>query len=73
MQSIDKCSIRPTKHAKDKMIGEAVGKDKIREILRFGFKRSQINKIISKMGNIEVVYRIKPCNIIIITLYVDTR
>lgn len=63
------CKIRPSVHARDMMTERGVSKTKAIEVINKGAKKIQRNRIVSFHRNIEVVYKKKPCNIFIITVY----
>ncbi len=69
MPDLTKCSIRPSLHARDKMTARAVNTEKIRETILLGMKRIFKDKVISSRHDLDVVYKPKPCNLFIITVY----
>jgi len=73
MVSLNRCSLRPSRHAKDKMIETGISKIEILESILMGAKRILHNKIVSTFKGFEVVYRPLPCNYFIITVYWKNR
>ena len=73
MGSPYKCSFRPSKHAKDKMIETGISKIEILESVSRGAKKAYGKKIISTFKGFETVYRQLPCNYFIITVYWKNR
>lgn len=64
-----RCSFRPSKHAKDKMIETGISKIEILDGILKGAKKVFREKIISTFQGFEVVYRQLPCNYFVITVY----
>ncbi len=73
MVGSNRCSFRPSQHAKDKMIETGISKIEILESVLMGAKRTMHNKIVSVFKGFEVVYRPLPCNYFIITVYWKNR
>ncbi len=73
MESSGRCSFRPSKHAKDKMIETGIPKWEMLDAIFKGAKRKLQNKIISTFKGFEVIYRQMPCNYFIITVYWKNR
>lgn len=63
------CKIRPSVYARDMMTERGVSKTEAIEVINKGAKKIQRNRIVSFHRNIEVVYKKKPCNIFVITVY----
>ncbi len=63
------CKIRPSVHARDMMTERGVSNLETRNTITKGAKKLQKNRIISFHRGIEVVYKKKPCNTFIITVY----
>lgn len=51
------------------MTERGVSKTETIEVINKGAKKIQRNRIVSFYRNIEVVYKKKPCNIFVITVY----
>ena len=68
-----KCELRPSAHAKTKMIVWGFNKENIIEAILKGAKRIEQNKIVVTYGGFEVVYKQYPCNYFIITVYWKVR
>ena len=73
----ERCHLRPSQHAKDKMIAWGIEKDKAIECILKGAKRIEKDtvlgdKIVSRYKEFEVVYKQRPCNYFIITIYLVT-
>jgi hypothetical protein len=64
-----KCKIRPSIHAQDMMTERGVSITETTETISKGAKKLKKNRVVSFHRNIEVVYKKKPCNIFIITVY----
>ena len=73
MVSSNGCSLRPSMHAKDKMIETGINKTEILESILKGVKKALHNKVASTFKGFEVVYRPLPCNYFIITVYWKNR
>ena len=68
----ERCHIRPSAHAKDKMIAWGIEKGKVLECILKGAKRIERDttlgdKIVARYREFEVVYKQKPCNYFIVT------
>lgn len=63
------CAFRPTQHAKDRMIERGISRDEAEETITRGAKLRRGQKVFSRLEGIEIVYRKKPCNHHVITLY----
>ena len=69
----ERCHIRPSGHAKDKMIAWGIEKERVIECILKGAKRIEKDalsgdKIVSRYKQFEVVYKQRPCNYFIITV-----
>ncbi|MBS3060912.1 MAG: DUF4258 domain-containing protein [DPANN group archaeon] len=64
-----KCTIQPTRHAKDKMIERGISKQEVLDAITKGAKRRQEYKIVSRYRWVEVVFIQKPCHYYLITVY----
>ena len=67
-----RCKIRPSGHAKTKMISYGFETDIVLEYILKGAKRIEEDKIIASYKGIEIVYKQRPCNYSIITVYWKT-
>ena len=63
------CKVRPSVHARDMMTERGVSKIEALETINKGAKKLHKNKITTFHRGIEVVFKKKPCNIFIITIY----
>jgi len=69
MELFKRCSFRPSKHAKDKMIETGISKMEMLEGILKGAKKVFKDKIIATFKGFEVIYRQLPCNYFVITVY----
>ncbi len=67
-----RCKIRPSGHAKTKMISYGFETGMMLENILKGAKRIEEGKIIANYKGVEIVYKQRPCNYFIITLYWKT-
>ena len=65
----ERCTLRPTKHAKNQMVKRGISKDEILEAILKGAKKIDGMKIVALFRKLEVVYIQKPCQYFVITPY----
>jgi len=63
------CKLRPSIHAMDMMTERGISQSEAIETINKGAKKLQKKKIVSFHRNIWIVYKKKPCNIFIVTVY----
>ena len=63
------CKLRPSIHAMDKMTERGISQSEAIETINKGAKKLQKKKVVSFHRNIWIVYKKKPCNIFIVTVY----
>ena len=63
------CKLRPSIHAMDMMNERGISQSESIETINKGAKKLQKNKIVSFYRNIGIVYKQRPCNIFIVTVY----
>ncbi|MBU2099667.1 DUF4258 domain-containing protein [Candidatus Micrarchaeota archaeon] len=73
MESPKRCSFRPSRHAKDKMIETGIPKIEILEGIIKGAKKIFKDKIVTTFRGFDVVYKQLPCNYFVITVYWKNR
>jgi len=63
------CKLRPSVHAQDMMTERGISLSEAIETINKGAKKLQKYKIVSFLRNIWIVYKKKPCNIFVVTVY----
>ena len=63
------CKLRPSVHAIDMMTERGISQKETIETINKGAKSLKKKKIVSFQRNIWIVYKKRPCNIFIITVY----
>ncbi len=63
------CRFRPTLHAKHRMHGHRISRREIVAAIDRGLHRRQGGQLVSRLRRLEVVWRKRPCNQVIITAY----
>ena len=63
------CKLRPSVHATDMMTERGIAQSEAIETINKGAKKLQKNKIVSFHRGIGIVYKRKPCNIFVVTVY----
>ena len=63
------CKLRPSIHARDMMTERGISQKETVETINKGAKKLQMTNIVSFYRNIGIVYKKKPCNIFIVTVY----
>jgi hypothetical protein len=63
------CKLRLSVHAMDMMMERGISQAEAKETINKGAKKMQKKKVVSFHRNIWIVYKKKPCNIFIVTVY----
>jgi hypothetical protein len=63
------CKLRPSVHAMDMLTERGISQSEAIETINKGAKKLQKKKVVSFHRNIWIVYKKRPCNIFIITVY----
>jgi hypothetical protein len=63
------CKLRLSVHAMDMMMERGISQAEAKETINKGAKKIQKKKVVSFHRNIWIVYKKKPCNIFIVTVY----
>ena len=69
MSDGERCQLRPSLHAQDRLVERGITQGEILEAINKGAKRIHGERIIVLFRGFELVYRPMPCNYFIITVY----